>query len=53
MICSNLAGAIENMGGGGRIFTPDKSVATYHEKKYDVFLQMYEDQEKYRQIMGD
>ena len=42
---------IQRMGGGGKTFTPDRSVAKYHERKFKVFLKMVEDQEKYKKIM--
>ena len=39
------------MGKGGDAYSPDKSVADYHEKKFKVFLEMLQDQRKYRAFM--
>ena len=42
---------IQDMEQEGHIFTPNLDVASYHEKKYKVFLAMCQDQMKYRSIM--
>ena len=43
---------INEMGKGGDVYTPDSSVAGYHEKKFKVFLEMLKDQQKYSMIMN-
>ena len=42
---------INEMGKGGDVFSPDESVADYHDKKFNVFMQMLNDQRKYKEIM--
>ena len=48
---SKLLDVIRKMEKGGDTFYPDKSVANYHEKKFQVFLEMLKDQEKYKKMM--
>ena len=36
-----------------RIVEPDPRVHDYHERKHRVFLQMYEDQMRYRLVMEE
>ena len=43
---------INEMGKGGDVYTPDSSVADYHDKKFKVFLEMLQDQQKYNAIMN-
>ncbi|XP_026757944.2 FGGY carbohydrate kinase domain-containing protein [Galleria mellonella] len=43
--------AIENMGGTAEVIHPNLNIKTFHDKKYAVFLQMFQDQLKYRTIM--
>ncbi|CAH0554551.1 unnamed protein product [Brassicogethes aeneus] len=43
--------AIQSMGGKGKVVFPDKNVVEYHNKKYKVYLKMYEDQLVYRNMM--
>lgn len=45
--------ALKAMGGTGRSVKPNADVIKYHEKKYKVFLEMLEDQQKYRSIMNN
>lgn len=47
-----MTDAIQSMGGKGIAINPEKSVVEYHDRKYKVFLKMYEDQLEYRKIMG-
>ena len=42
---------INEMGKGGDVYTPDTSVSDYHEKKFKVFLEMLQDQRKYKSFM--
>ena len=49
---SELLEVINEMGKGGDVYTPDSSVASYHEKKFKVFLEMLKDQQKYSMIMN-
>ena len=46
-----LLDVIKKMENGGDIFKPDKNVADYHEKKFQVFLEMLKDQNKYKKMM--
>ncbi|XP_053394995.1 FGGY carbohydrate kinase domain-containing protein-like isoform X1 [Mercenaria mercenaria] len=43
---------MENMCGKGEVTLPAKQDAQFHMKKYQVFLQMYRDQRKYKEIMN-
>jgi ribulose kinase len=36
----------------GKIIKPDPKTADYHAKKYKIFLEMYEDQIKYKSLLG-
>ncbi|KAF5279188.1 hypothetical protein FQR65_LT03435 [Abscondita terminalis] len=47
----NITTAIRSMGGQGIVIKPNKETILYHQKKYNVFLKMLEDQLKYREIM--
>lgn len=47
----SMTDAIQSMGGQGKVVIPDKHIVEYHNKKYKVFLKMYEDQEQYKRIM--
>ena len=49
---STLLNVIEGMGELGRVYKPDKRVSAYHERKYKVYLEMVNDQEKYNKIMS-
>ncbi|KAL4236088.1 hypothetical protein ACF0H5_004474 [Mactra antiquata] len=42
---------MENMCGEGEVTVPNSQDKGYHIKKYEVFLEMYEDQRKYKKIM--
>ncbi|KAK9877012.1 hypothetical protein WA026_016039 [Henosepilachna vigintioctopunctata] len=44
--------AIKKMGGRGKVVNPDSHVLDYHNKKYKIFLKMYQHQMEYRNIMN-
>ena len=48
-----LSDAVKNMGNEGERVTPNKSRSEFHAKKYKVFLEMYEDQMKYKAMMAN
>lgn len=48
----SLSEAVKKMGSEGKRITPDKSRSKFHSKKYKVFLEMYEDQIKYKAMMA-
>nr|CAI5822762.1 unnamed protein product [Callosobruchus analis] len=48
---ADVNSAIEAMGGNGKVVVPNKEVVDFHNKKYNVFLKMYEHQMEYRKIM--
>lgn len=43
--------AVITMGGSGRVVKPNETVLLYHDRKYKVFLEMLENQKKYKEIM--
>lgn len=43
--------AVTTMGGNGTVVNPNKVTLLYHDRKYKVFLEMLENQRKYKQIM--
>ncbi|XP_066155962.1 FGGY carbohydrate kinase domain-containing protein isoform X1 [Euwallacea fornicatus] len=47
----SLEHAIHSMGGKGKAVFPDPDVTAFHDKKYQVFLKMHDDQIKYRELM--
>ncbi|KAK5644725.1 hypothetical protein RI129_006025 [Pyrocoelia pectoralis] len=47
----DISDAIRSMGGRGTVINPNSRTIGYHNKKYKVFLQMLDDQLKYREIM--
>ncbi|CAH0604890.1 unnamed protein product [Chrysodeixis includens] len=49
---SNVQEAIEKMGGTADVIRPNLSTKAYHDKKYAVFLKMFQDQLKYKTMMG-
>ncbi|XP_013180624.1 PREDICTED: FGGY carbohydrate kinase domain-containing protein [Papilio xuthus] len=49
---NNVQVAIETMGGKADVVPPNLNTKSFHDKKYKVFLKMYEDQLKYRAIMN-
>ncbi|XP_044271112.1 FGGY carbohydrate kinase domain-containing protein [Tribolium madens] len=48
----DMSTAIKSMGGNGKVVSPNSSVTDYHNKKYKVFLAMYEHQVQYKTIMN-
>ncbi|XP_076250523.1 FGGY carbohydrate kinase domain-containing protein isoform X1 [Rhynchophorus ferrugineus] len=49
---NSLETAIQSMGGEGKAVFPNPKTIEYHNQKYKVFLEMYKDQMKYRELMG-
>lgn len=49
---NNVQDAIENMGGTADVIQPNASTKPYHDKKYRIFLRMFQDQLKYKNIMS-
>lgn len=49
---NNIQDAIQNMGGKADVISPNESVKSFHDKKYRVFLRMFQDQLKYKAIMN-
>lgn len=47
----DMTTAIQSMGGMGKVVEPNKAVVDFHNKKYQVFLRMYQDQKEYRSTM--
>ena len=48
----SLPAAMGAMTQTGRVVSPDARLADYHARKHRVFLQMYEDQMRYREMMA-
>jgi len=48
-----LNDAIKNMANEGQCILPNHNKASFHQAKYRVFLEMYEDQMKYREMMSN
>lgn len=48
----NINQAIKSMGGNGTVVKPNDNDKLYHDKKYEVFLKMYENQINYKNIMN-
>lgn len=49
---NGIQAAVEKMGGTATVMYPKSSIKYFHDKKYKVFLEMYKDQIKYRNIMN-
>lgn len=49
---STIQDAMLSMCGEGTVTEPSKSEAEFHDKKYQVFRKMVEDQKQYRAIMN-
>ncbi|XP_063378355.1 FGGY carbohydrate kinase domain-containing protein [Cydia fagiglandana] len=47
----NMEEAIQNMGGKADVIKPNLNIKSFHDKKYSVFLKMFEDQLVYRSLM--
>lgn len=50
-VYDGLEAASAAMGGNGKMLIPQFSTKEYHERKYHVFLEMLNDQRKYRDLM--
>ncbi|BFZ16497.1 hypothetical protein BsWGS_19536 [Bradybaena similaris] len=50
---ASLQSVMAAMGGQGSVVDPDTAVSSFHEKKFQVFLEMLRDQQKYRNMMKD
>ncbi|KAL4711961.1 hypothetical protein ACJJTC_011268 [Scirpophaga incertulas] len=48
---NNTTDAIQNMGGKAQVIKPNTEIKLYHDKKYNVFLRMFQDQIKYKAVM--
>ena len=48
----DLEKSLKNMQGPGTSYQPNENDQDYHRKKYKVFLMMFEDQKKYRELMN-
>lgn len=48
---NDIETAIRTMGGQGIVVKPNPEVVDFHKKKYKIFLEMLNDQLKYRKIM--
>ncbi|CAG4912273.1 unnamed protein product [Colias eurytheme] len=44
--------AIKNMGGQANVIQPNDSMKSFHDKKYNVFIKMFQDQLLYRKMMN-
>lgn len=49
---NNIQDAVQNMGGTAEVIKPNPNTKSFHDKKYRVFLRMFQDQLKYRTIMS-
>ncbi|XP_046965108.1 FGGY carbohydrate kinase domain-containing protein [Vanessa cardui] len=49
---NNVQAAIQSMGGTADVVKPNLKIKSYHDKKYQVFLKMFQDQLQYRSIMN-
>lgn len=48
---NNVQTAIRIMGGKADVVQPYSGIKSYHDKKFNVFIKMYQDQLQYRSIM--
>lgn len=49
---NSVHAAVQSMGGIAKVIYPNSKIKSYHDRKYEVFLNMYQDQLKYREIMS-
>ncbi|XP_039746729.1 FGGY carbohydrate kinase domain-containing protein [Pararge aegeria] len=49
---NSVEAAIQSMGGKADVVHANPNVKSFHDKKYDVFLKMFQDQISYRNIMN-
>ncbi|MBL8028336.1 MAG: FGGY-family carbohydrate kinase [Fibrobacteres bacterium] len=52
-VYDSIFSAMKSMNGTLNSILPDKSRKTFHDKKYSVYLEMYKDQMKYKEIMEE
>ncbi|XP_061389589.1 FGGY carbohydrate kinase domain-containing protein [Musca vetustissima] len=50
-VYDGLEAASDAMGGNGKMLIPQFGTKDYHERKYQVFLEMLKDQRKYKDLM--
>lgn len=50
---SSIQACMETMCGQGEVTMPNPKTTSYHEKKYSVFMKMFEHQRQYQNIMGN
>lgn len=50
---NSVQDAISNMGGDADVIQPNVAIKEYHDKKYQVFTRMFQDQLRYRTIMNN
>ncbi|CAK1545165.1 unnamed protein product [Leptosia nina] len=50
---NNVETAIQNMGGKADVVKPTAHMKQFHDKKFKVFIKMFQDQMQYRNIMND
>lgn len=50
-VYDSLEASSNAMGGSGKLLIPQFSTKDYHERKYQVFLEMLKDQRKYKNLM--
>ncbi|WP_419900415.1 FGGY-family carbohydrate kinase [Roseomonas sp. USHLN139] len=50
---ATLDAAMNAMSGAGETIRPDQGIRQYHDSKYAIFKEMYEDQIKYKKIMTE
>lgn len=50
---SDVKTAIQSMGGMADVVLPNQDIKSFHDKKYKVFLRMFQDQLHYRNIMDN
>ena len=49
----NFSQAANTMVREGGVITPDSDTFAFHQAKYQVYLQMYQDQQRYNDMMAD
>lgn len=54
-ISDGISSSLMSMCQAGRVVRPfqDKKLAVFHERKYNIFLEMIKDQLKYRKMFSD
>jgi ribulose kinase len=49
---TDVRSAMAAMSGSGEVMAPDPVTRAYHDRKYQVFKQLWHDQKRYAAIMG-